>query len=27
LLAEKAQLISNGEENFEAPENDDEESK
>ena len=27
LLAEKAQLISNGEENCEAPENDDEESK
>ena len=27
MLAEKAQLISNGEENFEAPENDDEESK
>ena len=27
LLAEKAQLISNGEENFEAPKNDDEESK
>jgi len=27
LLAEKAQLISNGKENFEAPENDDKESK